>query len=993
MNSLSMNLLLAAEETVAKAAETTTNTTGGAVSDWKGWIVFLAILAVVVVPFLVGNLIAKALRMRDYGTKIGIVLFALVLAIWPFATRMIIGEDPRNAISLGIDLAGGTNMEFAVDRAAAEAAGKEINSEIMDKMVGAVSKRVNVTGTEEVSVRRVGADRIEVIVPGADQEKIEATKRKIVDLGKLEFSVLATTVDHADLIQLADRLGDDVNEISRNGQLIGKWRASAIDSTTGLPKISADSTNHTRTVERNGEQLVQYLVVVDPDPKQRIDGELLRSVRETVTERGLAVGFTFTDRGGHLMQQLTSLYQPRPGSNFRTRLAVLLNEEIHSAPTINAVIGSTGVIEGQFTQTEIDELLGVLDAGALQVPLIRTPVSEFTVSPLLGIDVQRKGTIAMIVSVIAVLVVTLVYYLKAGFIADICLILNLILVLGAMSLIDATFTLPGFAGLVLSIGMAVDSNVLIFERMREERQRGSSLRMAIKNGFEKAFGTIFDSNVTTLITAVVLYYVGTEQVKGFAVTLFIGIVISMFTAVYVGRLIFDIAEHKRWLTDVKMLNIVPKTNFDFVSMRWTVGGLSVLLMLAGLALVAVRGANNLDIDFRGGSMVSFKFEGDAPSADQVREALDKKFEKSLSLERLTLDSTANKQVLFRMRTIESNPHVVSEKIRDAFADSPLKLVQQTVQASALTAIPAAEPAKTEEGNEVPPAVVDPFAGGQDVTFKLSQAVLPESIAEQAAAYLKDVTKLEGASKLVSADGVGQEGGKVEEVRLRFAQGVPVEAAQGMVDAYVKEWNGLPHFDEINTFDSAVAGDTQKAAFWAIMMSLASIVAYLWVRFQHVTFGLAACVALIFDVLVTLGLLAVGAYLSGTPIGTLFMLDDFKINLTVVASFLTIIGYSLNDKIVVFDRVREVRGRNPLLTNKMVNESLNQTLSRTLLTATTTMIVLLVMYVLGGDGIHGFAYCLLLGIIIGTFSSIFIASPVLLWLTNRNPAPASASNAA
>ncbi len=984
MNSLSMNLLLAAEEITVKAAEGAAATNGGAIGEWKGWLVFLAIIAIIVVPFALGNLIAKLLRMRDHANKIGIVLFTLVLAIWPFAVAQITTGDIRNAISLGIDLAGGTNLEFAVNRAEAEAAGKQVTSEVMDKMVGAVSQRVNPTGTEEVSVRRVGTDRIEVIVPGADQEKVEATKRKIVNLGKLEFSVLANNVDHPELIQRADQLGDSVNEVTRNGELIGKWRIAARDAATGEPKLSPGGEAHYRILDNEGDRTVQFLVVVEPDPKKQINGDLLQSVRETISDKGLAVSFTFNNRGGHLMQQLTSRYEPRPGTGHKTQLAVLLNDEIHSAPTINAVIGSSGVIEGSFTQEEISELINVLNAGALQVPLYRTPASEFTVSPLLGIDVQKKGTTAMITSVIVVFAITLIYYLIPGVVAVICLILNLILVLGAMALIDATFTLPGFAGLVLSIGMAVDSNVLIFERMREEREKGASLRLAIKNGFEKAFGTIFDSNVTTLITAVVLYYVGTEQVKGFAVTLFIGIVISMFTAVFVGRLIFDIAEKRRWITDIKMLNAVPKTNFDFMGIQVPVIFVSVIVMLAGLALVAYRGKDNLDIDFRGGSMVTFKFEGASPTADEVRTALNTKFEDSLSLERLTIAEKGQPIVLFRMRTIESDPRKVSENIREAFANTDLKLVQQQVSVSEVKTIAKSENADAAAAGE------DQFAGWNEATIQLAQPLLPSSIAEQAIFTIREKLQLDRVEDLINSSAGTADSTKSNEVVIRFAPAIPVEDVKQFLADFVKRNNGQPHFEEINTFEAVVAGDTQMAALWAIALSLFAIVAYLWVRFQHVVFGLAACIALMFDVLITLGLLTLGAYMSGNAIGELFMLDDFKINLTIVASFLTIIGYSLNDKIVVFDRIREVRGRNPALTTKMVNQSINQTLSRTLLTAMTTLAVLLVMYTLGGDGIHGFSYCLFLGIVVGTYSSVFIACPALLWLMKRNQPRAAAA---
>ncbi|WP_437205542.1 protein translocase subunit SecD [Planctomicrobium sp. SH664] len=969
MSCFNMNFLLLAEET----AQAVTTPPGR-----SPWGILLTLVAICVIPFVLGNLIAQMLKLKEFGTRIGVVLFTLVLGLTPFVNQMIHDRSPLDAISLGIDLAGGTNMIFQVDKQAAEASGKPVTNELMDKMVQAVTRRVNPTGTEEVSVRKVGNDRLEVIVPGADKEKVAQTIRQIVDLGKLEFALLANETAHADIIRLADSLGDSVYEVydKKDGKdvLVAKWRHAAIGP-NGEPEVQPGDRVHFRTKTVGDKQELEYLVIIDPDPKRRIDGELLKSVRETVTDRGLAVGFTFNDYGGHLMEQLTSKYKPQEGLGYKYRLAVLLNEEIHSAPTINAVIGSTGVIEGNFSQEDIDSLVSVLNAGALQVPLIRKPVSESTISPLLGTDVKEKGLRAMGWALLAVFLITGIYYLVPGIIADVCLVLNLILVMGAMAMIHATFTLPGLAGLVLSIGMAVDANVLIFERMREELQRGSSTRMAIKNGFDKAWMTIFDSNVTTLITAVILYYIGTDQVKGFAVTLFIGILISMFTAVYVGRLIFEIGERKRWLPELKMMSLIKAGNYDFLGKRGTILAAAFVLLGLGLLVVAARGKENLDIDFRGGSLVSFKFVGDAPQADEVRKALETHFEKSLSLERHEL---ADKQVLFQIRTIEPDAHKVAEKIKDAFAGTPFKLEEQQVSVGELKEIPKATLAE----GATPTASESLFGGGREAQITLERAMQPASLAEEAIDHLKTSLGIQSKEPLVEAVAVDPAVDGSREITLKFANTLTPEQVQSTLTAVEHKLEAEPHFEEVNTFDSSVAGDTQKAALLAIFLSLVAIVAYLWLRFQRVTFGLAACVALLYDVFLVLGLMAIGAYLSGNTLGQLLMLDDFKINLTVVAAFLTIIGYSLNDKIVVFDRIREVRGRNPALTEQMVNQSLNETLSRTLLTSMTTLAVLAILYVLGGEGIHTFCYCLTLGIIIGTFSSIFIACPVLLWLSRR-----------
>ena len=231
--------------------------------------------------------------MKAYGTKIGVVLFALTIGLTPFVTRIGSEEGVLGAIDLGIDLAGGTNMVFEVDREATEAEGKAITPDIMDKMVAAVSRRVNPTGTEEVTVRRMGADRIEVIVPGADDEKREQTKRRVTDLGELEFALLANEVDHVQEIQEADSLGRDVNEIFRGDNLVAMWRRPAVDD-EGNPKIQSGDRVHTR--QKDGQ--TEFLCVVDPDRTRRITGRYLKSVRETVTDRGLAIGFTFNERGG-----------------------------------------------------------------------------------------------------------------------------------------------------------------------------------------------------------------------------------------------------------------------------------------------------------------------------------------------------------------------------------------------------------------------------------------------------------------------------------------------------------------------------------------------------------------------------------------------------------------------------------------------------------------------------------------------------------------------
>lgn len=950
-------------------------------SSVTGWTIILIILAVFVVPFVLGVVIARALKMKDYGKKIGLVLFTAVIAATPFVWQVTHGHDWRDAIRLGIDLAGGSNMVFEVDESQSE---KELSNEVMDQMVGAIGRRINPSGTEEVTVRKVGQNRIEVIVPGADSEDVQRIKSLITRLGSLEFAIVANRRDrdHADEVARALENPEKKDIRDKEGRVVASWReVKGGDKYEGVDQIVA------RPVTReDGTQGEEVLILIEPNEDRRVTGKYLVRASQTTDQNGApAVRFVFNAKGGSLFGQLTSKNRPSK-DGFERHLAVLLDGKVQSAPSIRDTISTEGIITGRFTQKEVNELLNVLNAGALEVPLKPEPVSEFSISPLLGSDVQEKGKQAILIAAVAVILFMLVYYRFSGLVANICLTLNLLLVMGCMSFIDATFTLPGLAGLVLTIGMAVDANVLIFERIREEKARGSSLRMAINNGFSRAFTTIVDANLTTLIVAVVLYIIGTDQVRGFAVTLFIGIVMSMFTALYVGRLIFDIFERKRWISDLKMMSIVGTTNVDFIGKKMIAGFFSIALIIIGLIVVVTRGQDNLDIDFTGGTMVTFEFE-DKQEIDDVRGLLQGPFGNSLTIEQLELSNDPGSEGrFFRLRTTlndadagenkEKATDSIRGKLNEAFADAAHKLRKVTMDYSDV---------KKLTGSEESP-------GGTEVSLTFSGEVKTSTIDNYLKEAIAGIHNADGSDKYdripeFQLQGVADS--KEEEADKRFKK-MTMQAGPDLLEADLKTALAAMQtvmattaiLDEVNSFDSSVASEMQESALLAMLISLIAIVAYIWFRFQRITFGLAAVAALVHDVLVVLGMVALGAYLSNSALGPILGLNDFKINLPMIAAFLTIVGYSLNDTIVVFDRIREVRGKNPALTNSMVNDSLNQTLSRTLLTSFTTLIVVLILYAIGGEGIHGFAYCLVLGVIVGTYSSIYIASPVLLWLMNR-----------
>ena len=584
MNDFSMGLSVLAEaaDKVAGAAPE------GDVIVWR----LLMLVALCVLPYVIGAFLARALRLKEYSNRIGTVLLAFTLGLAPFGYRIISdlmqlaefktelatveadlkvdSSDAKltekadqlrkqiekqekagklagwkNALRWGIDLAGGTNLIYQVETKKAEEDGKDI-PRAMDQMVGTIGKRINPSGTEEVTVRRVGQDRIEIIIPGADQGIVDEKKKAMLRLGSLEFGIVANQEDHRREIAAARRLPDEQDSYSEDKQIVAVWLELA-------EKGDVPSSAATRPVtrkNRKGEDktVTQVLIIKEPE-EDTVTGEFLRRASTGMSENGSAcVNFSFDSEGAMRFFRLTDRNKPTTDGRKR-QLAIILDGQVHSAPNLNGAIRDSGQITGSFSSEELKALVEVLNAGALQLPITPTPISEFSISPTLGTDVQNKGLWAIYMSSFGVFIFMLVYYRFAGVIANISLLLNLILIIGAMAICNATFTLPGLAGLVLTIGMAVDSNVLIYERMREEMERGSSMRMVIHNGFDKALSAIVDSNVTTMIAAVVLYMIGTDQIRGFAVSLFIGLTMSMFSALYFGRLMFDIAERKRLIRD------------------------------------------------------------------------------------------------------------------------------------------------------------------------------------------------------------------------------------------------------------------------------------------------------------------------------------------------------------------------------------------------------------------------------------------------------------
>jgi SecD/SecF fusion protein len=933
----------------------------------------ILILALFVVPILIGNFAASRLNMPDHGWRIALVLGTLMAA----ATVVYLGT-----IKYGPDLAGGIILIYELadtDQSAEPAEGDEASRERtfdrstdMPELIAALKERIDPTGTREVVIREYGP-AVEIIIPETGPEALNFVKRRLTSLGQLEFRITAdpSIPEERRIIDLAETLPPNQKLVRRDGQPVAKW--VEYDVTEFGPPEQPDE----RVVKRPAGDTPEALVLLD---QFNVTGDYLSTVNKDIDETGgPAVQFTFDQYGASRFRRLTSANRPNPATGAVRYLGIVLDGRLRSAPSIRSTISSQGQISGgAMTDKEVEFTVGILKAGKLPVALNKTPISEEIISSTIGEETVHKGTFAIGVSLIAVLLFMLLYYRLAGIIACLALAANLLLVLAVMVMIQAAFTLPGLAGLVLTIGMSVDANVLIFERIREEAARGAAFRMAIRNGFSRATTTIVDANLTTLITGVVLYVIGTDALKGFAVTLILGLLMSMFTAIFCSRIIFDILERRRWVDSLNMSRILGETNIDFMSMRWPASICSMIFIAIGLAAVFARGPTLLDIDFTGGTSVTLVLDkGNEMSVADVRNALNST---ELADKNLLVVERGESKSRFMINSSVETIDEVKEALKDVF-DDKLKAYSFGIE----------DVGEFEEGG---------FKGMQ-ATLRINDkpgyeddgGVSHDSLFDQITSKLKE-QGLEGIEPAITNP--EYKPGSVARFKKWTVRlgGVEPEVGRGILEEIKAGMESNPMFPMASKIGGRVSGNMKVQALYAILVSFVGIIAYLWLRFQKVIFGLAAVVALIHDVLVTLGAIALSAYIvQSVPfLADIFQIDAFQIGLTIVAAFLTIMGYSLNDTIVIFDRLREVRGKSPNITVEMVNTSVNQTLSRTILTSLTTLIVVLILYVAGGDGIHAFTFALVVGVIAGTYSTVFIATPVLLWLHQYSKTDANGSRA-
>ncbi|MDO5552298.1 MAG: protein translocase subunit SecD [Planctomycetia bacterium] len=981
-----------------------------------GLIIFGAVVLIFVGAFLISRLLSSMWRMPEYQNGYFIISFCFLGALASTVFGLV-----GNRMNLGIDLRGGSILVYSVSPNIADNAtpeeiqrlsGKTITNEEMNELKAAIGRRINPNGVREISIQELGNNsEVKITIPEADEAEVARLERIINSTGQLKFRILASTgspeekplLDRAQSPEMKDVWEIRLPEPIGRDNIIkgGSWvpvDPTQMDSITAPDLLIRDSLLKDDSNPAAPKFDVFVLELID---LYDVYGRHMATIRESVGQRGdPEVLFSMNSEGAERLQHLTNRYKAGADRPTGRQMGIVMNDFLYSAPRINDTIARSGVITfgndlsaGSRTriQGEVRDLIQVMNAGVLPAKLSEIPVTKMVTGPTLGADTIEKGKNSIIWGGALVLVFMVMYYGFGGLVASFAVILNLLLIMTFMLGLRAAFTLPGLAGLILTVGMAVDANVLIFERIKEELGAGATLKMAIRNGFSRAFSAIVDSNVTTMITAVILYAVGTDQIKGFAITLFLGVGFSMFTATFVSRVIFETCEKLGLIGKKCVYPILPvlkpigKTNIDFMAYRKVAMTIFVAAIVVGMVAVVARGKGIFDIDFVGGVEVQAIFKEKQNIAD-VRAKLKALPDLSVSNLSLSKDRSGNPVAPDTCFTIctscppdmvaDEYRTTVEEKLKEAFGDS-LRHYVFTSTLRGTEEVPVAGTAGDKEQKIVYDITVQPSLSREVVLgFFQDNPEIKAKMADDAA-YAIDVTNQEYLA------------GDKEAAAQAWQVYFPADdqaLADRVAKAVTDQVNGTQVFESSNTIGSSVASQARVQGMLAILGSLLCIILYIWIRFTKVVFGLSSVIALVYNVLITLGFIGLSVWVA--PFLGSLGISEFKIGLATVAAFLTIIGYSLNDTIVLFDRIREVKGKGMAITPELINTSINQTLSRTILTSVTTLFVAAVLYFFGGAGIHTFAFAMCSGIIVGTFATIFVAAPWLYWLSNWEAKKAS-----
>ena len=789
----------------------------------------------------------------------------------------------KRSINLGLDLQGGIHLVMEVDLSKLP---PDEATDAVARTREVIRNRIDQFGVAEPTIQQQGENRIIVELPGV--QDVERAKSLIGQTARLEFKLLPPAEERdrliarlnaaldnketaADSISAAEEAGEEAESLFEESDAddISEEAASFTDmllpvrggSDIGirvrdLPRVKLllqdsraqalidDDVEFLFSSKAEGNLGNQYYILYLINKKSEMNGDMVQDARVSMGDQIEYMGqpivnFETTDEGIDLFRNIT-------GRHVGERLGIVLDGTVYSAPElITRIPDGRSIITGSGTQEEAQDLAIVLRAGAL--PTNVEIIEDRTVGPSLGRDSIEQGREAALISMALIAIFMIVYYRFAGIIANLALSLNIVFVMAVLSGFHATLTLPGIAGIILTIGMAVDANVLIFERIREELRRGKTVRAAIDSGYSNALSAIIDANVTTFLVGIVLYEFGTGPIRGFALTLCIGILSSLFTAFFFTRTIFDlITRQTRTQTlSIGPIKLLSNLKIAFLSMRKLALLVSAGVLLLGTVSVGIHGINP-GIDFAGGSLLELHFDPPVKT-ENLRSAMDK----------LNLGSAEIKE----------------------------------------------------------------FGTPNDILIRITEGTAGVQISDKIKALIKS-----------------EFSGNIKD-ELEFLR---------------REEQVGPNIGE----------ELSEAALRAVLVSLVLILIYMAWRFHRFLYGIAAVVALFHDVLITLGLLS---------------LLGIEISLAVVAALLAIVGYSLNDTIVVFDRIREnLTTRRQDSFAGMLNLSINDCLSRTAITSVTTLMAVLALMIWGGEVIRSFTITLLIGVIVGTYSSIFIASPVLYY---------------
>jgi len=900
-------------------------------------------------------------------------------------------------------------------------------------------------------------------------------QRMLKGAGILEFRILPTLdhpeVDSAQMTTYVETLKTKGPKYPLDDQYVWLEIENPAEWKSGRKEVIAQFGDKTYVLASNRKNKDETVLHAG----QR-DWKLIKSSPGQDQQGRRAIDFELDERGGKLFSAVT-------GKNIDRPLCIVLDNVAISAPNIQGRIYTNGQIMGTFTQTQVEDLVTKLNAGSLPARLIEQPVSVKTIGPSIGADNLQKGLKSGEVGLGCVIIFMLIYYRKGGVIAVIALLLNILFLLAIMAGISATFTLPGIAGVILTIGMAVDTNILIFERIREEQEKGASIGIAIKLGYERAFRAIFDSHVTTILTALILYWVASEEIKGFALTLMLGLASNLFTAFFVTRMSFDwLLKHKIVKDHMVFLHLIRKPNIDWMKALPVFLVISGILTIGGVTLFFMRDDsknNKYDIEFTGGTSAQIDLvEGAKLDRQQVEDRIHKEGEKlnDKAIAAATVYSVGDTGRQYEITTTETNktktvvafstgqwtvesvtaavkkasaaqqaemPHLVvaPEKSGHAFAVSTSQLNKNTVADVLKSAFPDANISDPQFDEIVSKAILVTFGDQLEIRKNLQPKVVSaEKITESMLENSPDLVDFVGGvavrCELGTSAPAAEISQRLEDLKFKpdmrgvnwyayrvldsnlkkmdpnmpvksfvyIASEPEIAAGQQDSDVWIQFVDGekakvidamqiassLSHVTQISP---SIGKEAKTAALIAAILSLIAMLIYLGLRFGDVRYGLGGVITLAHDTTATMGALMCCAFIAATAWGPKLLIADFKIDMTMVGAFLTLLGYSINDTIIIYDRIRENR-RKGILTPQLINDSINATLSRTILTSTTVFLVVFVMYVFGGKGLRGFNYAMLFGVIEGTYSSIAISAPILLirgQMAVKKPAPKQQQN--